>query len=254
MFGIFGNLCPAAWTCVSMTRRALEDRLHHRRPALPDVLRGGVRGGVRGTTDERGQFFLTYVDLLTRLKPRGFLFENVYGITGANGGRDWAQIKQAFIAAGYTVFYRILDSADFGVPQHRERMFVVGLERGKFRFRDQPTVPIAPTDCRTIRRELRSRGPRLDASREPGEVNGRYGDLLAEIPAGLNYSFFTERMGHPCPLFAWRSKFSDFLYKADPARPVRTINAQGGQYTGPFHWEDRPFTTAELKRLKTFPG
>ena len=60
-------------------------------------------------------------------------------------------------------------------------------------------------------------------------------------------------MGHPNPIFAWRSKFSDFLYKADPERPIRTIKAQGGQYTGPFHWENRPFTPDELKRLQTFP-
>ena len=46
-------------------------------------------------------------------------------------------------------------------------------------------------------------------------------------------------------------KFSDFLYKADPDRPVRTIKAQGGKYTGPFHWESRPFTVDELKRLQT---
>ncbi len=54
-------------------------------------------------------------------------------------------------------------------------------------------------------------------------------------------------------MFAWRSKFSDFLYKADPERPVRTIKAQGGQYTGPFHWNNRPFSIAEFKRLPTFP-
>ncbi len=60
-------------------------------------------------------------------------------------------------------------------------------------------------------------------------------------------------MGHPQPIFAWRSKFSDFLYKADPKTPVRTLKAQGGQYTGPFHWENRPFTVSELKRLQTFP-
>jgi DNA (cytosine-5)-methyltransferase 1 len=60
-------------------------------------------------------------------------------------------------------------------------------------------------------------------------------------------------MGHPQPVFSWRSKFSDFLYKADPKMPVRTIKAQGGQYTGPFSWENRRFTLAELKRLQTFP-
>ncbi len=55
------------------------------------------------------------------------------------------------------------------------------------------------------------------------------------------------------PLFSWRSKFSDLLYKADPDLPVRTIKAQGGQYTGPFHWENRAFSIDELKRLQTFP-
>ena len=42
------------------------------------------------------------------------------------------------------------------------------------------------------------------------------GDLLPDIPPGLNYSFYTEKMGHPEPKFAWRSKFSGFLYKLDP--------------------------------------
>jgi DNA (cytosine-5)-methyltransferase 1 len=60
-------------------------------------------------------------------------------------------------------------------------------------------------------------------------------------------------MGHPRPLFAWRSKFSDFLYKADPDLPVRTIKADGGGYTGPFHWDSRYFSLAELKRLQTIP-
>jgi DNA (cytosine-5)-methyltransferase 1 len=69
----------------------------------------------------------------------------------------------------------------------------------------------------------------------------------------LNYSFYTEEMGHPQPVFSWRSKFSDFLYKADPKMPVRTIKAQGGQYTGPFSWDNRRFTLAEFKRLQTFP-
>jgi DNA (cytosine-5)-methyltransferase 1 len=60
-------------------------------------------------------------------------------------------------------------------------------------------------------------------------------------------------MGHPIPIFAWRSKFSDFLYKADTNAPIRTLKAQGGQYTGPFHWGNRPFSVGELKRLQTFP-
>jgi DNA (cytosine-5)-methyltransferase 1 len=60
-------------------------------------------------------------------------------------------------------------------------------------------------------------------------------------------------MGHPEPVFAWRSKFHDLLYKVDRTAPCRTIKAQPGKFTGPFHWKNRHFTTAELKRLQTFP-
>lgn len=93
----------------------------------------------------------------------------------------------------------------------------------------------------------------LDDNGIPPVIGGRYGNLIPEIPPGLNYSYFTEKMGNPNAIFAWRSKFSDFMYKADPDAPVRTIKAQGGQYTGPFHWENRHFTVPEYKRLQTFP-
>ncbi|BAZ00478.1 cytosine-specific methyltransferase [Tolypothrix tenuis PCC 7101] len=82
---------------------------------------------------------------------------------------------------------------------------------------------------------------------------GKYGHLLAEVPPGCNYHYFTREMGYPEPRFAWRSRFSDFLYKADPEKPVRTIVAQMGAYSGPFHWKNRKFTLPEFKRLQTFP-
>lgn len=217
---------------------------------------GRRAGGVLGTTDQRGQLFEAYVELLKQLKPRAFLFENVYGITGANGGRDWERIRTAFQTAGYDVYHRILDSADYGVPQHRERMFIVGVEqslRTAYRF-PCPTHGLdSPNHLPYYTAAQAISGASISAHELGATVNGRYGGLLSEVPPGLNYSYFTEKLGHPRPVFAWRSKFSDFLYKADPDRPVRTIKAQGGQYTGPFHWEDRPFGLAELKRLQTFP-
>ena len=80
-----------------------------------------------------------------------------------------------------------------------------------------------------------------------------YGHLLPLVPEGLNYSYFTAEMNHPAPVFAWRSKFHDLLYKVDRNAPCRTLKAQPGKFTGPFHWKNRHFTTAELKRLQTFP-
>ncbi len=214
---------------------------------------GRRAAGVKGTTDQRGTLFEEYVRLLGVLQPKGFLFENVYGITGAENGDAWRGITAAFADAGYRIEFRVLDSADFGVPQHRERMFIVGVRDQIFKFPRPTHGPDSPlqlpfyTAGDAVREVVASRDERKIG------LGGRYGHLLAEIPPGLNYSFFTEEMGHPEPIFAWRSKFSDFLYKADPARPVRTIKAQGGQYTGPFHWEGRPFSVSELKRLQTFP-
>lgn len=209
--------------------------------------------GVTGVNDSRGRLFVEYVRLLRILKPKAFLFENVYGITGANSGRAWSRIVAAFADAGYSVFHRLLDAADYGVPQHRERMFIVGVREGVFRF-PRPTHGPDSGACRSYYTAGNAvKGVALSAGELSATVNGRYSGLLERIPPGLNYSFFTEKMGHPEPVFAWRSKFSDFLYKADPDTPIRTLKAQGGQYTGPFHWDSRPFAVNELKRLQTFP-
>jgi DNA (cytosine-5)-methyltransferase 1 len=226
-------------------------------PPCQSFSAAGARAqGVAGTRDERGGLFREYVRLLRLLKPRGFLFENVYRIVGANGGRDWSEIVQAFFDAGYDISARILDAADYGVPQHRERLIIVGVRKEfaqevGYRFPRPTHGPDSETGPDHFSASAALAGlpqPRVNCG-----IAGRYGRLLDEIPPGLNYSFFTERMGHPRPIFAWRSKFSDFLYKADPARPVRTIKALGGQYTGPFHWDGRPFRVDELKRLQTFP-
>ena len=212
---------------------------------------GRRASGVMGTDDPRGMLFSEYVRLLKKMKPKGFLFENVYGITGAQGGEAWKSIKLAFEEAGYTLFYRVLDAADYGVPQHRERLFIVGLKKGKFKF----PLPTHGPDSQDKRPHY-SAGVAVKTAPRNEELkllNGRYGHLLDGIPPGLNYSYYTKKMGHPEPVFAWRSKFSDFLYKADPDFPVRAIKAQGGQYTGPFSWESRYFTISEMKRLQTFP-
>ena len=213
---------------------------------------GARAAGVIGTNDPRGNLFRQYARLLEKFRPRGFLFENVYRIVGAQDGKPWAAIQSAFQDLGYRLFWRILDAADYGVPQFRERLIIVGLKDRVFQF---PYPSHGPDSQDT--REYYTAGHALSDIDNQSVVNttlgGRHGHLLKEIPPGLNYSYYTEEMGHPTPFFSWRSKFSDYLYKADPEVPVRTIKAQGGQYTGPFHWDSRVFSVMELKRLQSFP-
>ena len=214
---------------------------------------GRRANGVLGTTDARGVLFREYVRLLSELNPKGFLFENVYGIVGAQNGEAWREILHAFSNVGYRLFYRILDAADYGVPQHRERLIIVGLKNGVFKFPQPTHGPDSVDNQPFYNAETAVEGVHSRESVESNRLGGRFAGLLDAIPPGLNYSFYTEEMGHPNPVFAWRSKFSDFLYKADPNTPVRTIKANGGAYTGPLHWENRFFTLEEYKRLQTFP-
>lgn len=213
---------------------------------------GRRAGGVYGINDARGSLFWHFCRFIKHFNPEGFLFENVRGLLQSNKKRDWEIIKASFEELGYTLSYRVLDAADYGVPQHRERLIVVGLKNKTFLFPRPTHGPDSPTKQPYV-----SVGEALADIDDPNEIvppyGGKYGDLVAEVPPGMNYLYFTEKMGHPNPRFAWRSKFSDFLYKADPKAPCKTIVASQGRYGGPFHWKGRKFTIPELKRIQSFP-
>lgn len=214
---------------------------------------GRRSGGVLGLDDERGQLFRAYIRILDAIRPEAFVFENVYGLPGANGGEPWREITESFAAAGYILTAEVVDAADYGAPQHRERLIMVGTKGAEFNFPLPTHGPDSPNQ-----RALVSAQEALADINDPNEnyhqgPGGLYGHLLPLVPEGMNYAFFTREMGHPEPVFAWRSKFHDFLHKASPSEPVRTIKSKPGKFTGPFHWKNRHFTASELKRLQSFP-
>ena len=83
----------------------------------------GLRAGIAG---ERGILTLAFIDLLRRLRPRWFVLENVPGLLSMDEGRAFGAILGRLADSGYGFAYRILDARYFGVPQRRERIFVVG--------------------------------------------------------------------------------------------------------------------------------
>lgn len=225
-------------------------------PCQPFSAAARRSGGIDGVEDDDGQLFLAYVQMLEEWNPTGFLFENVYGITSDED--DWQMIVDTFADAGYDVTHRTLDAADYGVPQHRARTFIVGVDQDEDTNFDFPRPTHGPDSPGGP--ELTTAGDVLEDLDQEGadrsdtyEITSKHAHLLEDIPEGLNYSFYTEKLGHPNPVFGWRSRFSDYLYKADPDSPVRTLKAQPGAASGPFHWDNRKFTEAELKRLQSFP-
>ena len=106
---------------------------------LPDfaVLIGGspcqdlsMAGKREGLTGLRSRLFFSYVALLKVKQPDYFIFENVKGLLSSNKGRDFAEVINQFSEAGYDIWWEVLDAADFGIPQHRERIFIFGTLRG----------------------------------------------------------------------------------------------------------------------------
>ena len=98
-----------------------------------DVLVGGtpcqsfsIAGLREGLDDDRGNLALEYLRLAQRLRPRWLVWENVPGVLSSGKGRDFGAILGGLVELGYGFSYRVLDAQNFGVPQRRRRVFVVG--------------------------------------------------------------------------------------------------------------------------------
>ncbi|MDR1028390.1 MAG: DNA cytosine methyltransferase, partial [Clostridiales Family XIII bacterium] len=78
---------------------------------------GRRAGGVAGTSDTRGTLFWYYCRYVEHFKPKAFVFENVRGILSSNKGADFKIICSSFEEVGYKLYWRVLNAADYGVPQ-----------------------------------------------------------------------------------------------------------------------------------------
>ena len=216
----------------------------------------------RNGIDPAASLLQAYTRILAEARPRHFMLENVYALTFNNKASRpaFTRLLAEIEDAGYNFKWQVLNAADYGVPQARPRLFIVGARKRE----KLPELP-EPTHHGQWERRKTDGGPLphvttgealadLLTTPEPQEViRGRWGHLLPEVPPGGNYLHFTERMGHPDPLFEWRSRYWSFLLKLDPKRPAPTIQAQPGPNVGPFHWESRRLRVPELRRLFTFP-
>ena len=83
-------------------------------------------GKQRGLEDTRGTLFYEYARLVDEIKPKVFIYENVRAVTSHDGGRTWGKMQEVFNELGYSFSWQILNAKDYGIPQNRERLFVVG--------------------------------------------------------------------------------------------------------------------------------
>lgn len=83
-------------------------------------------GKQRGLEDTRGTLFYEYARLVKEIRPKVFIYENVKAVLSNDDGKTWETMQQVFTSLDYTWKYQILNAKDYGIPQNRERVFVVG--------------------------------------------------------------------------------------------------------------------------------
>lgn len=204
-----------------------------------------------GFEDERAKPILPLMELVGRFRPRAVLLENVVGfMSGPHSVRDLLEERfqaiNARIGSKYTLEWRTLDAAHFGVAQHRKRAIVVALRDGAAMRWPEPSHKTEPTRAWDALADIQEDGPLPMAS-------GKWAALLPSIPEGQNYLFHTAR-GSGEPMFGYRTRYWSFLLKLSKQRPSWTLPAQPGPSTGPFHWDSRPLSVKEMLRLQSFPA
>jgi DNA (cytosine-5)-methyltransferase 1 len=129
----------------------------------------------RAITDERNTLYLEFVRAVRTLKPRAFVAENVKGILSLGRGTVIKQIAADFASLGYKIDYRLLDAAEFGIPQHRRRVFIVGTKSGESGSLQWP-LPICPNTrpFRTVGEALCQIPEPCATSTIPNHVGSRY--------------------------------------------------------------------------------
>lgn len=252
----------------ALTRAQLEDALGPERNTV-DLLAGGPpcppfsksrfyrKDMPRALDDPNGHETITgYLRVLDWLRPRAFILENVKGLAYKVHAEALDAIVSRAELLGYTVSVATLNAADFGVPQMRERCFVVGVLEGQFSFpvpshskRGENELPMWVT-AGTVLDDLDTEE---NASDEGHFAGGKFHHLLERIPPGENYLHLTAERGCPEPIFKWRSRYWSYLLKLSPEKPSWTIQARRSNNMGPLHWRNRILRIEEVKRLQTFP-
>lgn len=215
----------------------------------------------RALEDENSFTLYEYFRAIEEIRPKVFFFENVFGFVYKPHKEAFDLLIERADSLGYEITFKVVNTANYGVPQIRERFICVGIRRDfgkKFIFPDKThCAPEKLKDdgklpwvtCGDVMNDL---DVELPEDKEMA-AGSKHHDLLKLIPPGDNYLYFTAERGYPNPIFKWRSRYWSFLLKLSPEKPSWTIQASFSNNMGPFHWKNRFLRISEIKRIQTFP-
>lgn len=212
-------------------------------------------GEHKGLANEKfGQLYWYGIKVLETYHPKWFVAENVSGIRSAGSG-DFQIILDDMKAAGYKLNVNLYKAEQYGVPQTRHRVIIVGIRE------DIPVVYHVPDPAQFANIDISAghalAGIPTDApNSNPRKLSKSVVRRLSYIKPGENIWQAEARLGEQFPpelKIHTKTKISQIYRKLQPDKPAYTVTAAGGGGTFMYHWTDRELTNRERARIQTFP-
>ena len=212
-----------------------------------------VVGEQKGFNGTFGPLYTYGVKVLNKYNPQWFLAENVGGLKSANEGRAFEKIQKDLQAAGYRIYPNLYKFEEYGVPQARHRMIIIGIREDlPYEFKIPSINPYKDVDntCKTAIEipPIPSDAHNNELTKQSATVVER----LSYIKPGQNA--FTADLPEHLRLNVKGAKISQIYKRLDPNKPAYTVTGSGGGGTHIYHYyEPRALTNRERARLQTFP-
>lgn len=212
-----------------------------------------VVGEQKGMDGIYGPLYSYGVKALKKFKPQWFLAENVGGLKNANEGKAFTRILTELREAGYTLTPHLYKFEEYGIPQARHRIIIIGIRDDiDVAYHVPSPIPYAGIDnsCRTAIEvpPILEDAPNNERTRQSSTVMKR----LGYIKPGENA--FTADLPDDLKLNIKGARISQIYKRLDPDKPSYTVTGSGGGGTHIYHWEEpRALTNRERARLQTFP-
>jgi DNA (cytosine-5)-methyltransferase 1 len=201
-----------------------------------------------GLKTDRGNLYRQFVRVVLAKQPKMFVAENVRGLLSANKGKAVTQIAEDFGKAGYKVDVYPINFADYGAPQLRQRVLIIGVRNDLNKEFKLPAHTHTPDQYITAKEALKD-ADKVLYNNEHQNINPSTVAKLRLIPPGGNFTDIPKNSPHYV-----KGMISHVYRRLHPDKPSTTIIAGGGGGTWGYHWkENRPLTNRERARLFGYP-
>lgn len=211
----------------------------------------GEHKGIDGTF---GPLYSYGIPILNEFNPKFFIAENVGGIRSANEGKALLKILEDLSNAGkgYVITPHLYKFEEYGVPQARHRVILVGI-RQDLKLTFHPPAPTHSKRFKTCKEAIEKPPIKSGAhNHELTKQHPRVVERLSYIKPGENA--WTAKLPKHLKLNVSGAQISQIYKRLDPNKPAYTITGSGGGGTHVYHWsENRALTNRERARIQTFP-